>query len=433
MARTRGGPWTWRWGGGRPRAGNGARLELGGAGAILDTAHNAFVSMDVEGRVIYWNPRAEEIFGWSRREALGQVVGDLIVPAQHREAHRQGLRRFLDTGEGPVLNKRLALTGCRRTGEEFPVEMTISALAGEPHGWTFHAFVQDLTEQKAAEHERAELEQRSSRWFDMSNDMLCEASLEHHFTRLNAAWERFLGFTNEELMARPFVEFVHPDDVPATIVAAGGLAAGDSEIFDFENRYATKDGGWRWLLWSCRSDGTKIYGVAKDITERKELELERDQLLALAEVVARTDTLTGLPNRRAWDEELQREVARARRRKEHLAVVMLDIDQFKAFNDSNGHQAGDALLREAATNWRLALRISDFAARYGGDEFGMLLPDCPPGYAEAALERVRAATPGGTAARPASRTGPRTSRPKRWSPAPMRPFTRQSRPGATAS
>lgn len=247
----------------------------------------------------------------------------------------------------------------------------------------------------AADRERAELEESSIRWFEMSNDMLCEASLDGYFTRLNDAWERCLGFTRAELMARPHTELIHPEDVEATLAAAGGLAAGDSELFDFTNRYATKDGGWRWLLWSARSDGEKVYAVAKDITERKQLEGERDELLALAEAVARTDKLTGLPNRRAWDEELLREVARARRKRERLAVVMLDLDQFKGFNDSKGHPAGDLLLREAAMNWRLVLRVSDFAARYGGDEFGMLLPDCPPGYAQAVVERVRAATPQG--------------------------------------
>ena len=173
------------------------------------------------------------------------------------------------------------------------------------------------------------------------------------------------------------------------------LAAGDSTIVDFSNRYATKDGGWRWLLWSARSDGEKVYAVAKDITERRALELERDRLLEFAEAAARTDELTGLPNRRWWDEELQREVARARRNAAHLAVVMLDIDRFKEFNDREGHHAGDALLREAAMNWRLVLRVSDFLARYGGDEFSMLLPDCPPHYAESVLDRVRAATPHG--------------------------------------
>ncbi|HEX2015648.1 MAG TPA: sensor domain-containing diguanylate cyclase [Solirubrobacteraceae bacterium] len=244
-------------------------------------------------------------------------------------------------------------------------------------------------------------EQRASsaieveRWFEMSNDMLATANLEGYFTRLNRSWEECLGYSAGELMSRPYVDLIHPDDLAATLQAAGALAEGPSEIVNFENRYRCQDGGYRWLLWSSRSDGRQIYAVAKDITARKKLELEREQLLALAEAVARTDTLTGLPNRRAWDEELRREISRARRKQERLAVVMLDVDRLKELNDSQGHQAGDALLHDAAVQWRMALRVSDFAARYGGDEFGVLLPDCPPHYAEAVLARVRAVTPEG--------------------------------------
>ncbi|MDQ6816230.1 MAG: sensor domain-containing diguanylate cyclase [Actinomycetota bacterium] len=243
--------------------------------------------------------------------------------------------------------------------------------------------------------QRARLNAEADRWFEMSNDMLATASLDGYFTRLNASWERSLGYSTTELMSRPYIELIHPNDLQPTIEAAGSLAAGPSEVVNFENRYRTKDGRWRWLLWSARSDGQQIYAAVKDITERKALESERQELLEHAEAVARTDPLTGLANRRAWEEELQREIARARRSQHRLAVVMLDLDHFKEFNDKHGHQAGDELLREAAANWRMALRISDVVARYGGDEFGLLLPDCPAYYAEGVLERIRAVTPGG--------------------------------------
>jgi diguanylate cyclase (GGDEF)-like protein len=111
--------------------------------------------------------------------------------------------------------------------------------------------------------------------------------------------------------------------------------------------------------------------------------------------MARTDVLTGLPNRRAWDEELRRELARATRNKHALAVVMLDLDCFKDFNDAHGHQAGDALLGEIGSLWCTHLRVSDFVARYGGEEFAALLPACPPDEAIAAIERLRIVIPEG--------------------------------------
>ncbi len=235
--------------------------------------------------------------------------------------------------------------------------------------------------------------EEADRWFEMSNDMLAIASLDGYFRRLNSSWEDCLGYSRSELVARPYVEFVHPDDVQRTLEAAKSLGAGPSELANFENRYRSRDGEWRWLLWSKRSDGHRIYAVAKDITERKSLESEREKMLERAEAVARTDPLTGLANRRAWDEQLKRELARAHRRHHPLAVVVLDLDHFKAFNDKHGHPAGDALLREAGASWSLALRSDDFLARYGGDEFGILLPDCPPDFAETVLERIRSGTP----------------------------------------
>lgn len=125
--------------------------------------------------------------------------------------------------------------------------------------------------------------------------------------------------------------------------------------------------------------------------------VEHSAQLTELEVMARTEELTGLPNRRAWDETLARELARARRNGLPLCVALLDIDRFKEYNDEHGHQAGDALLREAAARWRAALRTSDFLARFGGDEFIALLPDCTVEQGIGLAERLRAASP-----RPAS-------------------------------
>ena len=121
--------------------------------------------------------------------------------------------------------------------------------------------------------------------------------------------------------------------------------------------------------------------------------IERADLLARLEAVARTDDLTGLANRRAWDEELPRELARARRERKPLCVAMLDLDRFKHFNDRRGHQAGDRLLKQAAAEWREQLRTTDVIARYGGEEFAVVLPSCDLEEALPIVERLREATP----------------------------------------
>jgi diguanylate cyclase (GGDEF)-like protein/PAS domain S-box-containing protein len=146
------------------------------------------------------------------------------------------------------------------------------------------------------------------------------------------------------------------------------------------------------VTWKATTDSLYTC-IVRDITSRKRLEGERDELLGRVEAMARTDELTGLANRRAWDEELRRELERATRLGYSLHVVMLDLDRFKAYNDSFGHQAGDALLREVGAEWRIVSRVTDFVARYGGDEFALLLPDCSDEAAIAVVERLRAALP----------------------------------------
>lgn len=117
---------------------------------IVDTAQEAFVGMDADGTIVDWNPQAETTFGWSRDEAIGRPLAETILPPQHRQAHCDGLARFLATGVGPVLNKRIEITALHRDGHEFPIEMTITPVRrGESN--LFHAFLHDITERKRAE------------------------------------------------------------------------------------------------------------------------------------------------------------------------------------------------------------------------------------------------------------------------------------------
>src|SRR6187401_526585 len=120
--------------------------------SVLDTAHEAFVSMDADGLISYWNPEAERTFGWSREEANGRVLAETIIPAKYREAHHRGLERFLSSGVGPALNTRFEITALHRDGHEFPVEITISAQETDG-GYGFNAFLHDITDRKRAQKE----------------------------------------------------------------------------------------------------------------------------------------------------------------------------------------------------------------------------------------------------------------------------------------
>ena len=118
--------------------------------SIVGSSLDAVVTLDEKGKVIEWNPQAEFIFGWRTDEVIGQTLSDLIVPERLREKHNQELQHFLTTGEGPILNHRLELGAVRKHGEEFPIELTISAIRIGGH-YEFSAFIRDITERQQAE------------------------------------------------------------------------------------------------------------------------------------------------------------------------------------------------------------------------------------------------------------------------------------------
>jgi diguanylate cyclase (GGDEF)-like protein len=141
--------------------------------------------------------------------------------------------------------------------------------------------------------------------------------------------------------------------------------------------------------------GQRVESGMRMLAAEAAIALDRARLLAQLEETARTDDLTGLPNRRAWEQELPRELARAARDARPVCVAMLDLDRFKHFNDNRGHQAGDRLLKQAASAWSSQLRASDTLARYGGEEFSVLLPGCTLADAQTLVQRLRAAMPDG--------------------------------------
>jgi len=175
---------------------------------ILDRAYSAVVSMDEDGLVTGWNPSAEAVFGLARENALGRAVAELIVPERLRAAHREGLRRFLASGEGQVLDRRLEMQALRADGSEFPVEFTISALEDAGH-WSFHAFIRDISERIEADRERERLVEElhralrgSERRFETIVGALGDAitirDREHRFLYANPAAVAHLGFDSWE-------------------------------------------------------------------------------------------------------------------------------------------------------------------------------------------------------------------------------------------
>jgi diguanylate cyclase (GGDEF)-like protein/PAS domain S-box-containing protein len=207
-------------------------------------------------------------------------------------------------------------------------------------------------------------EARIARLFEMTSDLLATISLDDRFTLLNPAWEQLLGWTREELQARPIQEFMHPDDVECTLSAMHADNHQRTQLAGFTNRYRHRDGSWRSLLWSARRDGDVWYAAAKDVTDR--MWLERQAL---------HDPLTRLPNRLLLMDRARQALARLHRSNGVVAMLFIDLDRFKAVNDNLGHSVGDRLLVLISERLAELMRDSDTVARLGGDEFVILAED----------------------------------------------------------
>ena len=424
--------------GNRPHTGPDTRPDVGNpTRSILDSAHEAFISMDAGGFITDWNHQAEVTFGWSREEAVGRVLSDTIIPPRYREDHLRGLERFLDTGEGPVLNQRFEIEAVHRDGHELPIELTISPLpTGDSH--VFHAFLHDISERRrnlqflAAQHATTTV-LAEAETVDEAIPRLLHAIGTEMGWEFGAYWRPGEGsvlrceetWTASGLDFGPFeqvtrqVSFDSGAGLPGRVLATGRPAFVQEVALDsnFPRAAEATEVGLRAAVALPLFEKGEVRGLIEYFTRgtrQPEPELidmmetlasqigrfltilsDRSRLVDRLERLSLTDELTGLPNRRAWNEGLERELARAHRTDQSICVALLDLDKFKAYNDQHGHTAGDSLLRDAAGAWSGLLRASDLLARYGGEEFGLAFPACPLESALTVVERVRAATPGG--------------------------------------
>lgn len=231
-----------------------ARLQ-----ATLDCALDGVISINDTGHILYFNPAAQAIFGWTQSEVLGRSMGEVIVPERLRAGHHAGVHRFVSTRQTSIMNQRIEVPAIRRNGEEFPLELTVTAV--------------------------------------------------HHHGR---------------------------------------------DIFT---------------------------AYVRDITERKAMEEQVRQL-------AFYDTLTGLPNRRLFLDRIGQAFSNNKRNGSMSALMFMDLDKFKPLNDTHGHAAGDLLLVEVARRLRSCVRDADTVARFGGDEFVVMLGDLEPAQAHTTTARV---------------------------------------------
>ncbi|MDQ3253706.1 MAG: PAS domain S-box protein, partial [Acidobacteriota bacterium] len=220
----------------------------------------AIFHIDPAGHIVSWNAGAERIFGYREAEVTGQPFALIFTPEDRRDgAPEQELKGAASAGF--VNDVRWHL---RQDNTRFYANGVTTALRDEAGVLRGYAKVaRDDTARKLAEDER-------DRFFTISLDMLCIAGLDGYIKRANPAFEKTLGYTQEELLATPFLDLVHPEDRAVTIKEMEKLLAGTSTI-NFENRYRCRNGSYKWLAWTSAPfvDEETVYAVARDITEQK--------------------------------------------------------------------------------------------------------------------------------------------------------------------
>ena len=247
--------------------------------AILNSANYSSIATDEKGVIQIFNIGAERMLGYTAADVLNKITPAEISDPHELVERAKALSVELATPIMPgfealvfkasrAIEDIYELTYIRKDGSRFPAVVSVTALRDTNGGIIGYLLIgTDNTARKQAEEE-------GKRFFELSQDMLCTISFDGCFRDLNPAWEKTLGHKKSELVARPFIEFVHPDDRQTSIAEAARICGGSS-VIDFENRYICKDGTYRNFLWSVTPviGDRLMYGSARDITERKLAEL----------------------------------------------------------------------------------------------------------------------------------------------------------------
>jgi diguanylate cyclase (GGDEF)-like protein/PAS domain S-box-containing protein len=334
--------------------------------AIFNATPDAMLISDSHGIITQANQQAELMLGYKLGELTGQSI-EILIPEGFRLKHPELHAKFVATPVTRPLRAGRSVKARRKDGSVFDVDISLSPINTE-QGLFFASALRDVTLNK-----QAEAHLRVAAIAFESNEPMVITDAENTILQINRAFTESTGYSKEEAVGQKI-----------NLLKSGRH---DADFYEEMWEGIGRDGTWQGEIWDRRKNGeiypkwliisvvkgddgvvTHYVGTHIDITERKAAEEQIKQL-------AFFDPLTQLPNRRLLQERLKHGIDMERRDGKQLALLMLDLDRFKAVNDSLGHLAGDELLQQVAARITSRLRDVDMVARLGGDEFVVLLED----------------------------------------------------------
>ncbi|MGD0721425.1 MAG: PAS domain S-box protein [Roseiarcus sp.] len=360
---------------------------------LADNSTDMILLVRRDGTRAYVSPACRALLGYEPEEMLGIGTRDSLHPDDFPKAFE---RLSQSRDERATLTYRMR----RKDGGFVWVEAVARAIADEAGEPTQRLLVvRDIEQRLAAERLLRQSEARYRQLAEYSSDLVIQLDRDLVRNYVSPACRAMLGYEPEEMIGVKSIAMAHPDDVERLTAIFRSLLDGSAERQVAISRVQRRDGGWVWVeaqLTALRDPATGeisgIVGSLRDISQRREVEEQLAEATRRLEALAAEDGLTGLANRRAFDEALSRELGRASRDGVALGLIMIDVDRFKAFNDRYGHPAGDDCLRRISAEIRAMIRRpGDIAARYGGEEFAVLLPGADEAGATLVAGRIRRA------------------------------------------
>lgn len=358
---------------------------------LVTQAPVGMFEIDGDGRCVFANERCLALTGLS----LEEVLGDRWLASVHRDdrdrVSAEWQRAFAARGQFRSQYRFVHADGAVKTvlGTAVPLHGASSA------GLGYIGSLVDVSDRVGLERERAEQDARFRATFDAAPIGMALVAPDGRFLKVNPALCELTGYSAVDLCVCTFADITHPDDLAKDLALVDDVLAGRRGHYVMEKRYLRADGSVIWVLLSVSlvrdGDGEPLYFISQiqDIDERKRFE---EELRAMAE----RDPLTGVRNRRGFEEDARRLVAHAHRHGEAGAILLVDLDDFKAVNDTHGHQVGDEILRAVARALTERVREADIVGRMGGDEFAVVLGHITPASAdvvgEAMADSLRAIT-----------------------------------------